>query len=679
MKTDEELTRSYARSGDADAFTEIVDRHGSMVYRVCVRILKDRQEAEDATQTAFIVLARKARSVPASKLASWLHGVARRAALMARRSASRRGKHEEAAGMLVSDEANPTSAEHLAVLDSLDRELDKLSARERQAVVLRYLEGHSERDAAGIAGCPVGTLSRRASTGIARMRRRLSRRDVLMSVAGLIAVLETESRAALPEEIRLDLVTAPKRKNASDSNYPDAQRLISQLHWHRMRSLSAVAAVIVIAVAGIVAAQDFILSRNSSYTGDYAQSASAEHGSSRTGTKNSHTNAEKDNATVINPHDAETGPKKNLASKRSAQVQDSANGLRIKIVPAIQIVMKNGTYTFLSDHYSVERKGGEVLVSHDGTVEHRFQDTEVKAVHRTLDGSMLEWQNLNKVAIAVPRTRWWDRDFRLRITGADGSTVPTTAYARSKPPSQIDPLILKPGERVLEPFFWWLWFNEPGRSGEYSAQIEFEVRRADRDRFDVGASQGMKFESQSNTQPWVGQVSTERVAFHYQRRHGEGPVQLVTGFVDRLKTQDREACAGLLAPSASWQGKDGFLEYARIPERKANAKPEDGPRRVSGDFSGGHSWPPKETPAVLRAAITCKMEPGDLCFLARDLDPVQVDNVDSVRGMLFLLRRIGGKWKIVFGSGGHFPNEGLGLQGPPDWLGREAPKTEEDF
>ncbi len=48
---------------------------------------------------------------------------------------------------------------------ALDRELAALSPAQRQAVVLRYLEGRSEQEAAAMAGCPLGTLSRRASDG----------------------------------------------------------------------------------------------------------------------------------------------------------------------------------------------------------------------------------------------------------------------------------------------------------------------------------------------------------------------------------------------------------------------------------------------------------------------------------------------------------------------------------
>lgn len=74
---DGDLVARFTASGDPDAFAHLVRKHGPMVFRVCHRITRHRQDAEDAFQATFLVLARKAGTVnPASAVAGWLFGVA---------------------------------------------------------------------------------------------------------------------------------------------------------------------------------------------------------------------------------------------------------------------------------------------------------------------------------------------------------------------------------------------------------------------------------------------------------------------------------------------------------------------------------------------------------------------------------------------------------------------------
>src|SRR5882724_8410176 len=78
---DEELVGRFTRSGGSEAFAQLVRRHGPMVHAVCRRITRHRQDAEDAFQATFLVLARKASAInPAGAVAGWLFGVAVNAA-----------------------------------------------------------------------------------------------------------------------------------------------------------------------------------------------------------------------------------------------------------------------------------------------------------------------------------------------------------------------------------------------------------------------------------------------------------------------------------------------------------------------------------------------------------------------------------------------------------------------
>src|SRR3954468_16369802 len=92
--TDGRLLGLFVAHRDEAAFAALVKRHGPMVWGVCRRLL-GRHDAEDAFQATFLVLARKAASVvPRERVDNWLQGVARRAALMARRTTARRRLRE---------------------------------------------------------------------------------------------------------------------------------------------------------------------------------------------------------------------------------------------------------------------------------------------------------------------------------------------------------------------------------------------------------------------------------------------------------------------------------------------------------------------------------------------------------------------------------------------------------
>lgn len=99
---DLQLLRQYVDQRSESAFAQLVDRHIDLVFSTCMRLLRNRQDAEDATQAAFIVLARKAKSIRSDTiLAAWLYRTARWAAASAVRRNQTRKRHESAAARAI--------------------------------------------------------------------------------------------------------------------------------------------------------------------------------------------------------------------------------------------------------------------------------------------------------------------------------------------------------------------------------------------------------------------------------------------------------------------------------------------------------------------------------------------------------------------------------------------------
>jgi RNA polymerase sigma factor (sigma-70 family) len=193
---DGQLLQRFASERDEQAFTALVKRHGPMVLGVCRRVLHHAHDAEDAFQATFLVLARKAGSIrrPES-LGNWLYGVAYRTALEARTKVARRRRRERE--LAEDPPVDPTPdlvwRDLRAVLDC---EVNRLPDKYRCAFVLCCLEDRTDDEAAHILGCPKGTVLSRLAWARQRLRSRLTRRGVTLSVVGTSALFGGRSLSA---------------------------------------------------------------------------------------------------------------------------------------------------------------------------------------------------------------------------------------------------------------------------------------------------------------------------------------------------------------------------------------------------------------------------------------------------------------------------------------------------
>jgi internalin A len=194
---DHQLLERILTTQDEMSFRIIISRHGPMVYRVCRRVLPDEQDSEDAFQAAFLILIRKAGLIrKRMSLASWLHGVAYQVALRVRTSSQRRRIRElQTAAKNESISTDERSWKEVRII--LDEELARLPEKVRAPLILCYLEGLTQDEAAGQLGQSKRTLRRYLERGRALLGVRLTRRGLAYSGAAM-ATLIADCVEALP-------------------------------------------------------------------------------------------------------------------------------------------------------------------------------------------------------------------------------------------------------------------------------------------------------------------------------------------------------------------------------------------------------------------------------------------------------------------------------------------------
>lgn len=192
--TDSQLLARFEASRDQEAFAELVRRHAPMVLATTRRLLRNRQDAEDAFQATMFALAKSAGKLRNREVvAGWLHRTAYTCAIGVQRSNTRWQRRagplgEQRLAMKESPQDNPP--EKLAdkeVLSILDEELTRLSQSLRDVVVLCLLEGHPQNKVAEQLGISTSVVSDRLAKARMVLNKRLVRRGIAFTLTATIA------------------------------------------------------------------------------------------------------------------------------------------------------------------------------------------------------------------------------------------------------------------------------------------------------------------------------------------------------------------------------------------------------------------------------------------------------------------------------------------------------------
>ncbi|HWB53453.1 MAG TPA: sigma-70 family RNA polymerase sigma factor, partial [Tepidisphaeraceae bacterium] len=187
---DYELIREHLK-GSADAFPELVARHINMVYSAARRQVGDPHLADDVTQAVFMLLAKKAPSLSSSIIFSaWLHRATRYCAANALRMKVNRLRHERrAAEMNARDTNSDPRAEWKRLSPFLDEAINKLRDKDRQVVVLHYLDGKTHAAVAEQLGLEPAAARKRVERALVKLRRLLLRADIDTTLPALTATI----------------------------------------------------------------------------------------------------------------------------------------------------------------------------------------------------------------------------------------------------------------------------------------------------------------------------------------------------------------------------------------------------------------------------------------------------------------------------------------------------------
>jgi RNA polymerase sigma factor (sigma-70 family) len=234
---DSALLARFATHGDEAAFAELVRRHGPVVFGVCRRVLRNVHAAEDAFQATFLLLAKKARSLRRPDLlANWLHGVAYRTAAKLRGRLWRQQAHEHA----FDESAFVPPCEHDDIGPDLDAAIQNLPSKYRVPLVLCYLQGLTNAEAAERLGCPAKTVATRLARARHRLRSRLAAQGLTVAVSSVLVAATARNACALSAgaAVSSNLLTL-------------VEGVQSAMMWQKVKMSAALVAVAVLIGAGV--------------------------------------------------------------------------------------------------------------------------------------------------------------------------------------------------------------------------------------------------------------------------------------------------------------------------------------------------------------------------------------------------------------------------------------------
>jgi RNA polymerase sigma-70 factor, ECF subfamily len=158
QKPDEDLLREFRSGSDLEILGELYSRYMHLVYGVCMKYLKDRDESKDAVMQIFEKLIAEIPKHKIENFRSWLHVVTKNYCLMQIRSQK---SHDEKMGEWINDtlvfmesnpDPHPIDDDGSEMDKSLQECIEKLKEEQRKCIQLFYYENRCYTEIADILG-----------------------------------------------------------------------------------------------------------------------------------------------------------------------------------------------------------------------------------------------------------------------------------------------------------------------------------------------------------------------------------------------------------------------------------------------------------------------------------------------------------------------------------------------
>jgi RNA polymerase sigma factor (sigma-70 family) len=246
---DTELLREYALRNSETAFATLVSRHLDLVYATALRHVGNHHQAQEIAQAVFVILARKARSLsPKTVLAGWLFQTARLTAANYLRAEIRRARREQEAYMQ-SNPSEDSGEGWRQIIPLLNELVGSLREKERNAIVLRFLQGKEYKEVAAAMGGSEAAAQMRVSRALEKLRGMFAKRGVAVTAVALGGMISTCGTQAAPLGLAAKVTaTAAQGASLTASTLSVVEGTVKVMAWTKARLAVGAGVVALLAV-----------------------------------------------------------------------------------------------------------------------------------------------------------------------------------------------------------------------------------------------------------------------------------------------------------------------------------------------------------------------------------------------------------------------------------------------